>query len=211
MATLDPIVAHTLDHQQDSSDDEALFDSLENDSSLDHLREARLTQLHAQLQATRTLKQLPGHGTYQEIKDEKELLAITTSKEAPLCVVHFMKPDFNRCRIMDGRLSVLAEKHLETRFVSVNVENAAFVVTKLGIQVLPCVVCFKAGLGVGRVLGFEGLGNGHSFSVQELEAKLLSFGVLDRSKVVDEDGQGRMLRERGEEMEDEGMDEDEEW
>ncbi|KAK5680826.1 hypothetical protein LTS10_006584 [Elasticomyces elasticus] len=197
MATLDPIVAHTLDHQQDSSDDDALFDSLENDTSLDHLREARLTQLHAQLQATRTLKQLPGHGTYQEIKDEKELLAITTN--------------FNRCRIMDGKLAVLAEKHLETRFVSVNVENAAFVVTKLGIQVLPCVVCFKAGLGVGRVLGFEGLGDGHSFSVQELEGKLLGFGVLDRSKVVDADGQGRMLRERREEMEDEGMDEDEEW
>lgn len=190
MAPLDPHVASVLDRNRsaaDSDDEAALIAELEEDDStaLASFREQRREQLHQELSRAKALKETQ-HGTYQEIKDEKQLMDITTSTEK--CIVHFMKPDFNRCRIMDAKLAVLAEKHYECRFVSINVENAPFLVVKLGIQVLPCVVCFKDAVGVDRVIGFEGVGRkADSFTAAELEGRFLRAGMLVRAKVGGED------------------------
>ena len=194
MAPLDPHVASVLDHNRtaaaDSSDEDALIAELEEDndsSALDAFREQRREQLHQEMSRAKALKETQ-HGTYQEIKDEKQLMDITTSTER--CIVHFMKPDFNRCRIMDGKLAVLAEKHYEARFVSINVENAPFLVVKLGIQVLPCVVCFRDAVGVDRVVGFEGVGRKpDDCDPGMLEGRFLGSGILERAK-IGEGGEG---------------------
>jgi len=105
MAELDPKVARVVDRatHDDDSDEDALIAALEDDSELDALREQRLQQLHAEFSRAKEMRATE-HGTYAEIKDEKALMDITTSTK--LCVVHFFKPDFNRCRIMDGHLEV---------------------------------------------------------------------------------------------------------
>lgn len=208
MSTVDPRVAAVLDHtkqHEDSDDEDALIAELEEDEgSLAAFREQRLQQLHGELARAKAQRN-SDYGTYTEIKEEKQLMDITTS--AKLCVVHFMKPDFNRCRIMDQKLAVrsllscpltihridcffqaLAPKHFDTRFLSINVENAPFLVVKLKIQVLPCVLNFINGVSSDRIVGFEGIGyKPDSFTLQELEARLLYANVLLRSKMVDED------------------------
>lgn len=217
MPSLDPTVAHVLDTHHtkatDSDDEDALIAELEADDdghAFSQLREKRIQQLHDEISRTATLKQRPGHGLYQEIKDEKELMDITTSTH--LCVVHFMKPDFTRCRVMDAKLAVLAEKHYDTRFVSINVDNAPFLVVKLGIQVLPCVLAFKDGVSSDRIIGFEGIGyKPDTFTVQALEARLLRSGVLVRAKMVDGDEQQRRGRREGEEREREEVWDEDEW
>jgi hypothetical protein len=105
MAALDPKVASLVDRaaREDDSDEDALIASLEDDSELDAFREQRLQQLHQEYDKARRLKESE-HGRYTEIKDEKALMDITTTTK--LCVVHFFKPDFNRCRIMDTHLEV---------------------------------------------------------------------------------------------------------
>lgn len=105
MAQLDAKVAALVDSvsKEDDSDEDALIAALEDDEGLDAFREQRLQQLHAEFDKARQLR-ASSHGTYSEIKDEKALLDITTSTK--LCVVHFFKPDFNRCRIMDQHLEV---------------------------------------------------------------------------------------------------------
>lgn len=106
MANLDHHVAAVLDHTHPDSDldEDALIASLEDDdNAMDHLRERRLQQLHEEV-ARQKLMQQSEHGTYQEIKDEKALMDITTSTK--LCVVHFSKADFGRCGIMDKHLEV---------------------------------------------------------------------------------------------------------
>ena len=142
-----------------------------------------------------------------EIKDEKALMDITTSTK--LCVVHYMKPDFNRCRIMDEKLRVLAEKHFDTRFVSINVDNAPFLVVKLGIQVLPVVIAFVDGVSADRIIGFEGIGHKpDSFTAAELEARLLGCKVLVRAKMNDENSRSYARNAKQEEVQDD-YDEDE--
>lgn len=200
MPALDSRVAQVLDRKRkaDSDDEDALIAELEedDDTGMEALREKRLEQLHAEMSRAKALKETQ-HGTYQEIKDEKELMDITTSTK--LCIVHFMKPDFNRCRIMDSKLSLLADKHYEARFVSIDVENAPFLVVKLGIQVLPCVVCFKDAVGADRIIGFQGIGRKpDSFSTAELEARLLGSGMLVRAKVGADEA--RMRAKRREEV-----------
>lgn len=105
MTSLDPKVASLVDRaaREDESDEDALIASLEDDDELDAFREQRLQQLHQEYDRARRLKE-SDHGTYSEIKDEKVLMDITTNTK--LCVVHFFKPDFNRCRIMDTHLEV---------------------------------------------------------------------------------------------------------
>jgi thiol-disulfide isomerase/thioredoxin len=198
---LDQGVAKVLDNRtsQDDDDEDALIAELEadDDVAFTALRERRLEQLHSEISRAKTMRET-SHGTYSEIKDEKELMDITTSTK--LCVVHFMKPDFNRCRIMDEKLRGLTSKHFDTRFVSINVENASFLVVKLGIQVLPCVISFIDGVGVDRIIGFEGIGyKPDSFTASELEARLLACGVLVRAKMTKEDDRRQVVAKQKEE------------
>ncbi|KAF2810934.1 thioredoxin-like protein [Mytilinidion resinicola] len=181
--SLDPTVAHLVDTAaaDPDSDEDALIASLEADEAVDAFRERRLQQLHEEFNRAKQLRSSE-HGTYTEIKDEKTLMDITTSTK--YCVVHFFKPDFGRCAVMDGHLESLAPTHYETRIVRINVDNAPFLITKLKIQVLPCVIAFVDGVGVDRVIGFEGLGRTpDTFTTRDLEARLIRAGVLVREKV----------------------------
>lgn len=54
---------------------------------------------------------------------------------------------------------------------------------KLKIQLLPCVLSFVDGIVVDRIVGFEGLAHSpDSFTTRDLEARLLTSGVLVRAK-----------------------------
>lgn len=108
MANLDHHVANLLDSNPHASlDDEddliAQLEDEENDAAIDAFREQRIQQLHAEL--TRAKEQrTDGFGNYDEIKDEKELMDLTT--KCNYAIVHFAKDDFARCRTMDGHLTV---------------------------------------------------------------------------------------------------------
>lgn len=95
----------------------------------------------------------------------------------------------------------LAPAHIETRFLKMNVDNAPFLVTKLKVQVLPCVIAFVDGVGADRVVGFEGLagsgsGSVDDFRTKDLETRLLAAGVLVQGKKFKE-AEVRRFRVRG--------------
>ncbi len=104
---------------------------------------------------------------------------------------------------------MLAPKHYDTRFLRMNVENAPFLVTRLKIQVLPCVLAFVDGVSVDRIIGFEGLGySSDTITAKDLEARLLQAGVLLRAKVLG-NGDTSMRQPRWKECND--GDDDDEW
>ncbi len=64
-----------------------------------------------------------------------------------------------------------------------SVDNAPFLVVKLKVQVLPCVLCFIDGVSVDRIVGFEGLAyTADNFTTEDLEGRLLSSGAVHRAK-----------------------------
>jgi len=88
-----------------------------------------------------------------------------------------------------------------------NVENAPFLVTKLKVQVLPCVLAFVNGVSVDRIVGFEGLGyTQDTFTTKDLEARLLNSGVIQRAKATGDAGGIRFAVKAPKEESD-----DEEW
>jgi len=108
MASIDPTVAAVLDRPprvDDSDDEEALIAALEEDDDhvLTALREQRLQQLHSEMSRAKQMRDA-GTGAYTEVKNEKEVMDITTGTK--LAVVHFFKSDFGRCGIMDRHLEV---------------------------------------------------------------------------------------------------------
>jgi len=108
MASIDPTVAALLDKSSradDSDNEDALIAALEDedDPALTALREQRLQQLHSEYSRAKRMTD-QGSGTYVEIKDEKEVMDITTGTK--LVIVHFFKSDFGRCGVMDRHLEV---------------------------------------------------------------------------------------------------------
>jgi thioredoxin-like negative regulator of GroEL len=101
------------------------------------------------------------------------------------------------CTSLTDFIQSLAPAHYEARLLKINVDNCPFLVTRLKVQVLPCIIAFVDGIGVDRVIGFEGLGRTpDSFTTRDLEARLIRANVLTRSKVGEEEEAQRVARKR---------------
>lgn len=77
-----------------------------------------------------------------------------------------------RCKILDKHLSVMAKKHLETKFIKLNVEKAPFLTERLRIKVIPTLALVKDGKTKDYIVGFTDLGNTDDFSTEMLEWRL---------------------------------------
>lgn len=80
---------------------------------------------------------------------------------------------------MDSHFERLSKKYFETKFAKLSVEKSQFIVTKLKIQMLPAILCFKKGIVVDRIIGFEELGNTDDFPQMVLERRLAKSGVIE--------------------------------
>jgi len=167
------------DPDPDALDEDDLFAELEAEIENDDgpLREQGLKELQREMERLKQMRE-EMHGKYTELTDEKEI--IRTCASEPLCIIHFYHSNFSRCAIMDKHMAALAPKYFNTRFLRVFVENVPFLVEKLGLKVLPCVISFIKGVSKDRIIGFEELGNVDSFSNATLELRLLHTGVIQK-------------------------------
>ena len=192
----------------DELDEDALFEALEKEDNSAY-RADRIKQLHTEFVAakdagsTKAIERLNNDDDddatiYSTLRDDQALLDFTTRSSPSRCVVHFSHPDFTRCSVMDDHLRLLASRHGhgkdKTRFARIDVRDCPFVVEKLNVRVLPCVMGFVDGVSVERIVGFEGLGSGgqldavNGFRTTDLEKRLLQRGVLVREKLGQGDG-----------------------
>jgi len=191
---------------ESDEDQDALFaeleEEIENDSN-PALREHGLQALKAEMDRMKHMQENQ-YGRYTEIKDEKEVVRVTAHD--PRVVVHFFHPNFQRCEIMDKHLDELAPKYANTRFARVFVENVPWLVEKLHIKVLPCVIVFVNGVAKDRVVGFEELGNTDSFNTAVLELRLSQTGVLAKRRENALDPVFKVASSRRQKYDDDGDD-----
>ncbi|OBZ89008.1 Thioredoxin domain-containing protein plp1 [Choanephora cucurbitarum] len=166
---------------EDFSDDDALFAELENeeDTEVSAIRERRIQEIQNEINRRHAHAE-NNHGSYTDITKEKEFMNITTSEK--YVVGHFYHRDFRRCKIMDTHLEALAKKYYDTRFIKIDVQNAPFLVEKLQVRVLPCVMAWTNGYAQTKIVGFDDLGNTDSFQTAALELKLLHAGVIRKKE-----------------------------
>jgi hypothetical protein len=58
---------------------------------------------------------------------------------------------------MDFHLKIVAEEHIECKFLRIDAAKAPFFVAKFKIQVLPSLFVYDTGKEIGRLTGFDGL------------------------------------------------------
>ena len=175
--------AAAAEEEGGSDSDEELLEGLDEiDPAVRELREKRLAQMKKQ-HAERLENLAAGHGRYDEIVQDEFLPTVLKSKR---CVVHFYHPDFERCKVMDHHLSKLCPSHIEAKFAKINAEKTPFFVQKLGVRVMPTVLCFVDGICQDqRIVGFEGLcddlpaGKEDEWPTERLAELLADAGIID--------------------------------
>ena len=96
--------------------------SLNTSDDLESLRRARIEEL--KLRAAKEVEwRRKGHGAYSEVADQKEWFEV--SKDNERVITHFYRPTTWRCEIIDKHLTLLAAKHIETKFIKVKHHTTA--------------------------------------------------------------------------------------
>ena len=155
------------------------------DSDIELLRQRRLEEMKASRKELQENISVRGHGEYTEIAQDEFLPKVTASKQV---ICHFYHKDFQRCKIIDHHLRILARIHPETKFVYINAENAPFFVERLAIKTLPTILLFKDGINFERILGFEGISNKDSFPTSALARRLLRSNMISANTKDEESG-----------------------
>ncbi|KAL1464918.1 hypothetical protein WDU94_004523 [Cyamophila willieti] len=166
-------VAKTVEKQID--EEIYKLENLDLDS-IEKLREDHLKKLKAKAKQHQEWKAL-GHGEYDEIPEEKKFFDLC--KKSPNMVVHFYKDGSINCKILDEHLKTLCKKHIETRFIKLNVERAPFLTERLRIKVIPTLALVKDSVTKDYIVGFTELGNCADFSTEMLEWRIAQGGVID--------------------------------
>ncbi|KAL4644349.1 thioredoxin domain-containing protein PLP3B-like [Castanea sativa] len=172
------LLAQGKSQASSSVNQEVDLDELMDDPELEKLHADRIASLKKEAEKREALKK-QGHGEYREVT-EGDFLGEVTGSEKVIC--HFYHQEFYRCKIVDKHLKTLALRHVDTKFIKLDAENAPFFVAKLGVKTLPCVILFRKGIAVDRLVGFQDLGGKDDFSTKTLEALLIKKGILIEKK-----------------------------
>lgn len=155
-----------------ASDFDSDFDDAELIRDLAH---KRLAQMKSQHHFTGQL-----YGNLQFAQHEREILAMnvfytsdTETKDNQVIIIHFANDEFERCKRMTNALAEVAKRRPTWRCIDLRAQEAPFLVTKLGVKVLPCVVVIRGGIIMDKMIGFEGIGlDPDVWTVVDLERRL---------------------------------------
>ena len=165
-------VAQTVEAELDAKI-KAMEDMDEDD--LERIRERRMLQMR-KMNEQKQQWRAQGHGTYTEITSEKEFFEACKKSDNLVC--HFYRPSTNRCAIVDKHLALIAQEHLECRFIKVNAEKVPFLVEKFLVVVLPTITLCMKGKVLDHIVGFDDIGGQDDFETPVLEWRIACQGVI---------------------------------
>jgi len=160
-----------------------------DENDLEAIRRRRLEELKNRAAKEQQWRS-QGHGSYLELRDEKEWFE--TSRENERMVCHFYRGTTWRCQIVDRHLEALAKKHIETKFCKINAENCPYLAERLSIVLLPTIMMTKNNFTADRLEGFDELGGRDDFSTETLERRLAKEGIIDYEEPMMRPGQKKV-------------------
>lgn len=163
------VMSNPVDAYLDDKDLDKLLDNID-DNYLASYREERLEKLKKE---------------FQFIDDNTKGLVTVTEEDLmnvvlnnPTVVISFTN-HFEKCKVVNNLLDSLSSRHLNVKWLTIDVMAAPFLVAKLKIKVLPYVITYKNKNIVDKFAGFE-FSTSLSPSVYDLERYFLNIGVLTR-------------------------------
>mmetsp|Transcript_15350 Transcript_15350/g.44911 ORF Transcript_15350/g.44911 Transcript_15350/m.44911 type:complete len:202 (-) Transcript_15350:603-1208(-) len=123
------------------------------------------------------------HGSLAQITDQKEFFE--ACKKSKRCVCLFYRDGNKWCDVLSNHFQLLANKHMEAKFMKVNAENSPFLVERLNIWMMPTIVCTNEGKVHCQFNGLDEIDPTGKFETATLEFALHSAGMLDDTPLVD--------------------------
>ena len=167
------------DKEEDDEEDIFQIDETE-EKMIQEMKERKMME-KGYIPKSKVEKNVNKYGEYREIEEGEFLDTLLKNKKV---VCHFFHPEFEKCKVMDKHLRIIAHEHPETLFVKINAEKTPFFSVKLNIKVLPTVVFSNEGKAFDRIIGFEDLDGVEDFKTSTLSRKLvLSKMITPKNKI----------------------------
>lgn len=193
--------------------DGIIDDSGDDRPILEALRERRLAELKREADQ-KAADLARGHGELRTIAQDEFLPECAATSKSEWVAVHFYHNEFQRCKVMDHHLKIVAVKHTECKFLRIDAEKAPFFVHKLQIKTLPTLLVLNKGNVVDRMIGFEELQTANvktkqsrhfadkresdpdQWKTSELQKWLSKSGAIQYSREPEEVGETEIRRQR---------------
>lgn len=171
-------------------------DALDDDGYA-KIKQKRVAEMKKQA-AERQMNQANGHGSLTKV-DQKDFFTVT--KQSTKVVAIFSRNSNKYGKAMLEHAELLAQKHLEARFIWVDAENAPFLTDKLNIYMLPTICCIMDNKVHKQHNGLNEIDGSGRYSSGTLEYLLYTDDMLNDAPLYD-----REIIEEEEELAD--LDED---
>jgi len=147
------------------------LDAIVNDEdALEKIRERRLKELKSMAEKKAEYRR-QGHGSLNEINSDRDFM--DAAKGSQRVVVHFYRNTTMNCKVLDKHLIDISQRHLETKFLKVDVEKCDWLVKRLNVRIIPTMAIMLKGTVQTYIRGFEGFGDdGKDFPTAMLEWRL---------------------------------------
>merc|ERR1712178_600366 len=165
-----------------------------DDDDYARIRQKRLQEMR-QKKEEQEMNKFNGHGKFDKINDQQEFFA--AAKKSPRMVVIFTRNSNKYGKAMLEHAELLAQRHLEARFIWVDAENAPFLTDRLNIYMLPTIVCIKDNKVHKQHNGLNEIDGSGKYSSGMLEYLLHSDEMLDDAPLYEKE-----LQEEEEELAD---------
>merc|ERR1712154_537854 len=87
-------------------------------------------------------------------------------------------------QILQDHLTLIAQKHLECKFIQIEAQSAPFLVERLNIWMMPTLVLAKDNKVSRQLHGLDWVAPDGKFTTIAMEAKLFEFGFLEETYIA---------------------------
>merc|ERR1719409_687324 len=193
-AMIDQTLAATLLHVEAAVDAELEASNNLDDDDYARIRAKRLEEMRRK-QEQFEMNKYNGHGSLTKINDQQEFFAAAKKSDRMVCI--FTRNSNKYGKAMLEHAELLAQRHLEARFIWVDAENAPFLTDRLNIYMLPTIVCIKDNKVHKQHSGLNEIDGSGKYSSGMLEYLLHTDEMLDEAPLYDQE-----IREEEEELAD---------
>mmetsp|Transcript_23726 Transcript_23726/g.32381 ORF Transcript_23726/g.32381 Transcript_23726/m.32381 type:complete len:202 (+) Transcript_23726:89-694(+) len=176
------VLQNVAGQMEKAIDDE--IDRLDNLDEGDYaeLRRQRIHQMRKEAEDKENWKR-EGHGKLCELDNEKEFFGIV--KGTTRVVALFVRKSNLHADQLRQHLSIIAEHHLETRFVFLDAEKCPFLVERLKIWMIPSMVLVINQKTNHTVCGLDELTGSGNYRTWELERLLSKYNMVTSHTLED--------------------------
>merc|ERR1711998_233721 len=183
---VDNYVVNALSQVEAALDDEMQRIDTLNEDDLGKIRAKRMAEMKQKAEERQGWAD-HGHGSFAKIVDQKDFFGVC--KQSQKVVVLFTRDSNKYGQVMKEHMTLLAQQHMEARFVWVDAENAPFLTDKLNIWMLPTIVCVKDNKVHKQHNGLDEIDGSGKYTSGMLEYLLHTDEMLDEAPLYDKEVQ----------------------